>query len=49
MDIVTVASSTFTLTDKALNLINFFSQLFTLLSAVNFGLIAILIVILIYK
>lgn len=39
----------FYLTNKALNLINFYSQFFTVMFAILFGLIAILILIIIFK
>ena len=38
-----------TLTDEALDLINFFSQLFTVCFAILFGLISILIILIIFK
>ena len=49
MDFLTTASTTLALTDNALDLINFFSQLFTVSFAVIFGLLVIIIVLLIFK
>ena len=49
MDFLTTASTTFALTDNALDLINFFSQLLTVSFAVIFGLLVVIIVLLIFK
>ena len=49
MDFLTTASTTLALTDNALDLINFFSQLFTVSFAIIFGLLVIIIVLLIFK
>jgi len=49
MDFLTTASTTLALTDNALDLINFFSQLFTVSFAVIFGLLVVIIVLLIFK
>ncbi len=49
MDFLTATSTTYALTDQALNLINFFSQLLTVGFGVLFGLLAIIILLLIFK
>lgn len=49
MDFLTGSSTTYALTDEALDLINFISQLFTVTYALMFGLLAFLIVIVIFK
>lgn len=49
MDFLTTASTTYALTDEALNLINFFSQLLTVSFGVVFGLLTVIILLVIYK
>jgi hypothetical protein len=49
MDFITTTSTTYALTDKALDLINFFCQLLTVSFAVLFGLLVIVILLLIFK
>lgn len=49
MDFITTASTTYALTDEALDLINFFSQLFTVSFGLLFGLLVIVILLIIYK
>lgn len=49
MDFLTTASTTYALTDKALDMINFFSQLLTVSFAVVIGLLVIVILLLIFK
>jgi len=49
MDFLTTASTTLALTDNALDLINFFSQLFTVSFALVIGLLVFIIVLLIFK
>ncbi|NCO05338.1 MAG: hypothetical protein GW939_04315 [Candidatus Magasanikbacteria bacterium] len=49
MDFFTVTTTTMSLTDDALDLINFFSQLFTVSFALVFGLLAVIILLLIFK
>lgn len=47
--IATAANTALALTDKALDLINFFSQLFTVSLGIVFGLLAVIILLLIFK
>jgi hypothetical protein len=49
MDFLTTGSTTLALTDKALDLINFFSQLLTVSFAVLAGLLVVVIILLIFK
>jgi len=49
MDFLTSTSTTLTLTDEALDLINFFSQLLTVSFAILFGLLVLMILIIIFK
>jgi len=49
MDFLTSASTTYALTDDGLDLINFFSQLFTVSFAVLFGLLVLIILLIIFK
>jgi len=49
MDFFTVTTTTMSLTDDALDLINFFSQLFTVSFALVFGLLTVIILLLIFK
>lgn len=49
MDFLTTATTTYALTDEALDLINFFSQLLTGSFAILFGLLALIILIIIFK
>ena len=49
MDFLTTASTTYALTDNALDLINFFSQLLTVSFAVLFGLLVLIILLIIFK
>jgi len=49
MDFFSVTTTTMTLTDDALDLINFFSQLFTVSFGVIFGLVTVIILLLIFK
>ncbi len=49
MDFLIASTTTYRLTGEALDLINFFSQLITLGFAVSFGLLAVIILIIIFK
>lgn len=49
MDFLITSSTTYALTDNALDLINFFSQLFTVSFAILFGLLVLLILLVIFK
>jgi len=49
MDFLITASTTYALTDEALDLINFFSQLITVSFGLLFGLLTVVIVLLIFK
>lgn len=49
MEFLTTASTTFALTDQALDMINFFSQLLTASFAIVFGLLVVVILLLIFK
>ncbi len=49
MEFLTTASTTFALTDQALDMINFFSQLLTVSFAIVFGLLVVVILLLIFK
>jgi len=49
MDFITTLDNTYTLTDNALDLINFFSQLLTVSFAVLFGLLILIIILIIFK
>jgi hypothetical protein len=49
MDFFTTATTTYALTDEALDLINFFSQLLTVSFAILFGLLSLIILIIIFK
>ncbi len=49
MDFFTVTTTTMSLTDDALDLINFFSQLFTVSFALVLGLLTVIILLLIFK
>jgi hypothetical protein len=49
MDFLTTATTTYALTDEALDLINFFSQLLTVSFAIVFGLLSLIILIIIFK
>lgn len=49
MEFFAMTTTTLSLTDSALDLINFFSQLFTVSFAVVFGLLTVIILLLIFK
>lgn len=49
MDFLIASSTTYRLTGEALDLINFFSQLLTVSFAVLFGLLAVIILLIIFK
>lgn len=49
MDFFSVTTTTMSLTDDALDLINFFSQLLTVSFALVFGLLTVIILLLIFK
>ena len=49
MDFLTSAETTYALTDNALDLINFFSQLITVSFAFLFGLLVLIILLIIFK
>lgn len=49
MEFLTTASTTLALTDQALDMINFFSQLLTVSFAIVFGLLVVVILLLIFK
>ncbi len=49
MDFLTSGATTYALTDNAMDLINFFSQLLTVSFAVLFGLLVFIILLIIFK
>lgn len=49
MEFLTTATTTYSLTDQALNLINFFSQLLTVSFGLLFGLLTVIILLVIFK